>query len=210
MMAATASSRRGAAAGRGVDARHAARPDDGELRANRRAATRLPELDEEVRAGGCAGPRRRRAHGEDGSRSPGRTTGEACLATYVTGLSYARPPLDAAHRLRAVPDDRRKDATEAVLVPKIAAAAERSFKGVAFAVDVLPTEWHAGIARAEQLYRRHRPIDRVAFRRLGTGARVRDRNAGAQPVRGVARRFRRLRRARSTKAARRTSALACR
>jgi len=51
----------------------------------------------------------------------------------------------------------------ALLVPLIAAAAARTFRGIAFPYEILPTEWSAGVARAERLYHLHRPAVALHF-----------------------------------------------
>jgi len=50
-----------------------------------------------------------------------------------------------------------------VLVPRLAAAAADVFAGSAVVHEILPTEWHAGLARASQLYRQHRPVLALHF-----------------------------------------------
>lgn len=50
-----------------------------------------------------------------------------------------------------------------VLVPRIAAAAQRAFPGTRIVVEILPTEWHAGIERAHALYRHHAPAVALHF-----------------------------------------------
>ena len=78
-----------------------------------------------------------------------------------------------------------------VLVPRIAEAAQRTFGGVAFASEVLPTEWSAGPARAAELYRLHRPIIALHFgvSSRATGfeieARARNRCTLAQDAAGL-------------------------
>lgn len=50
-----------------------------------------------------------------------------------------------------------------ILVPKIAAAAEDVFAGTTIVHAILPTEWSAGLALAEDLYRRHKPALALHF-----------------------------------------------
>ena len=51
----------------------------------------------------------------------------------------------------------------AVLVPRIAQAAELAFPGVRIACHILPTEWATGLHRAADLYRQLRPTAAIHF-----------------------------------------------
>ena len=50
-----------------------------------------------------------------------------------------------------------------VLVPRIAQAAARAFAGTSVHVEILPTEWQAGLMRVEHLYDRVRPALALHF-----------------------------------------------
>ena len=51
----------------------------------------------------------------------------------------------------------------AVLVPRIAQAAEHAFPGVRIACHILPTEWATGLHRVADLYRQLRPTAAIHF-----------------------------------------------
>jgi pyroglutamyl-peptidase len=72
----------------------------------------------------------------------------------------------------------------AVLVPRIAEAAEQAFPGVRVACHILPTEWSAGLARVADLYRDLQPVAAIHFgvagRAKGFEIEARGRNACAQ------------------------------
>jgi pyroglutamyl-peptidase len=50
-----------------------------------------------------------------------------------------------------------------VLVPKLAAAASRSFPDLVIVTEILPTEWTAGLHRIEQIYADRKPLLALHF-----------------------------------------------
>jgi pyroglutamyl-peptidase len=70
-----------------------------------------------------------------------------------------------------------------LLVPRIAEAADKTFAGLSVVCDIIPTEWHAGLARVEELYAAHRPIVAIHFgvsgRATGFAVEARARNCCA-------------------------------
>ncbi|MFM9849606.1 MAG: pyroglutamyl-peptidase I [Hyphomicrobiaceae bacterium] len=70
-----------------------------------------------------------------------------------------------------------------LLVPRIAEAADKTFAGLSVVCEIIPTEWHAGLERVEELYVAHRPVVAIHFgvssRTLGFAVEARARNCCA-------------------------------